>query len=66
MLENARRLRLVQQRDRESDMNQHMIPDLRLGDERELNFLDHAAEIGPPGAAQRIVAGDADDPARDS
>ena len=64
MGEDTRRFRRVDHGEGESDMDQNVIADLRLGHISEADFLDHATEIDPSGADQRIVARERQDQAR--
>ena len=61
VVEHARGLRLVDHGDGEADMDKHVVADPRLGREGEIDLLDDAAEIDPPGSQDRIVAGEVED-----
>ena len=58
----ASRFGLVDHRDGEADMHQHMVAYRRLWHESEVDLLDQAAEIDAAHGHDRFVAGDAEDP----
>ena len=57
MLEDASGLGLVDHRDGEADMDEHVIAEPGLRHEGEVDLLDDAAEIDARGPRQRVVAG---------